>query len=315
MGYYLVLRRNGSACGCLGPYASASVARAEATALPRMNPQGAECVVVRANGFRDAISAALEAYRGVGKAAREARSATVEAARVGVEEAKAAPGRAVKAAERKVKAKVKAIERAGRKRAYDKDQFAKRAVVNDCIRTIEEAGFTVTLSPYLYPSKRITAGTHLKNPAGVEPLPARLPRSTEIQTLLFDAKAFNVGQAKSWAKRHGFRFGKVDTGGGRATMIRLRQHDPADYTAGSFRTIPITDGVQAVIGMPTRSAKRNPEASRLAAAAIAPELVAAHAAAGLAVRGVKAAGRSVSGIASDAGTAFADIVAPRSRRR
>lgn len=315
MGYYLVLRRNGSTCGCLGPYTSASVAKAEAAALPRMNPAGAECVVVRANGVRDALSAALEAYKGVGRAVREARSATVEAARVGVAEAKAAPGRALQAAERKVKRKVKAIERAKKKRGYLGDQAVKREKINDCIDTIEGLGFTVTLEPYHRASKRLSIIDPVPNPAGVEPLPARLPRSTEVQTLLFDSTAFNVGQAKSWAKRHGFRFGKVDTGGGRAPMIRLRQHDPADYTAGSFRTISLTDGVQAVIGMPKRGVKRNPGTSRLAAAALAPELVAAHAAAGLAMRGVQAAGRSASSLASDAGTAFADIVAPRSRKR
>jgi hypothetical protein len=220
--YVVMLRKNGETCGCMGPYASLAAAKDEATSLPRVNPHGTECVVVRANSMRHALSVAQG-----------------------------------------------------------------------------------NQMPDTYAPVRMNKG--------VEPLPARLPRSTVVQTLLFDSTFFNVGQAKSWAKRHGFRYGSVDTGGGRASFIRLRQVDPDTITAGTFRTIRFTDGIEAVIGMPKRKAKKNPDTTDLIAATIAPELVAAKAAAGLAARGVKAAGRGVASVAGEAGSALADIVAPKKR--
>ena len=81
-----------------------------------------------------------------------------------------------------------------------------------------------------------------------------MPHHTEVQSLLFHKAAFPVGKAKSWAKHHGFSYGRVDKGGERANMLRLRQHDPSDYVPGSFRTIVLTDGVEAVIGLPKEAA-------------------------------------------------------------
>jgi hypothetical protein len=77
-----------------------------------------------------------------------------------------------------------------------------------------------------------------------------MPHHTEVQALLFDKATFPVGKAKSWAKHHGFKYGRVEKGGTRANMLRLRQRDPSDFFPGSFRTILLTDGVEAVIGLP-----------------------------------------------------------------
>lgn len=74
-----------------------------------------------------------------------------------------------------------------------------------------------------------------------------LQKSTEIQTLIFDASKFNVSEAKKWAADNGFHATKVDE---TQNSIRLRQHDPSEYADGSFRTISLTDGVKAVIGKP-----------------------------------------------------------------
>jgi hypothetical protein len=87
----------------------------------------------------------------------------------------------------------------------------------------------------------------------VRPNPRRngsMPHHTEVQALLFDKATFPVGKAKSWAKHHGFKYGRVEKGGTRANMLRLRQRDPSDFFPGSFRTILLTDGVEAVIGLP-----------------------------------------------------------------
>lgn len=410
--YVVMLRANGSACGCMGPYATVEAAKQEAVALPRANPGQTECVVVRANGFRDAVRAAVEAYRSAGRA-------TAEAARAGVEEVKAAPKRAAETAKKAVKRKVEAVQSQIREQVREAEWQRIRKGVNAAIDTIEEYGFTATLAPITLPTQKSTRlnpqrlsvaqGNQMpdtfvpvRENRGVEPLPARLPRSTVVQTLLFDSSLFNVGQAKSWAKRHGFRFGKVDTGGGRASFIRLRQVDPAEITEGTFRTIRMTDGIEAVIGMPKRGAKRNPgvyvrsgrgpgavkkqsetvvsvdgmrratgtnrkmriggglydivrtwvlkergsdgklrtvfgdatlkaaedfigftfpphlrhnpASTELLAATIAPELVAAKAAAGLAARGVSAAGKGAASVVTGAGSALADIMAPRKNR-
>jgi len=89
----------------------------------------------------------------------------------------------------------------------------------------------------------------------VRPNPRRngsTPHHTEVQSLLFDKATFPVGKAKSWAKHHGYHYGRVEAGGG--AMLRLRQHAPSDYVSGSFRTVVLTDNVKAVIGLPKGAA-------------------------------------------------------------
>ena len=90
----------------------------------------------------------------------------------------------------------------------------------------------------------------------------RFPRSTEVQSLLFDKSAFNVTRAKEWAKAHGYRTSGTDIGGDRATKIRLRQADPKDFTQTTFRTIEFGHGIEAIIAMPKEApaARRNPAA-------------------------------------------------------
>lgn len=75
--------------------------------------------------------------------------------------------------------------------------------------------------------------------------------STDIQTLIFDKEHFTEARAKAWAKRHKYRYGKVDEKTG---TFRLRQHDPSDYRKSTLRTITLTEGVKAVSGVPLRAA-------------------------------------------------------------
>jgi hypothetical protein len=79
------------------------------------------------------------------------------------------------------------------------------------------------------------------------------PRATEVQTLLFDKSLFNAQGAKHWAKKHGFLYGSVDE---TESNFRLRQFSPTSAERGSFRTIRLRDGVQAVIAMP--KVRKNP---------------------------------------------------------
>ena len=129
--YVVMLRANGSACGCMGPYASVEAAKQEAVALPRANPGHTSCVVVRANGFRDAISAAVEAYRGAGRA-------TAAAARAGVEEAKEAPKRAARRARKAVERKIEATLEPVRRAAREAERQRVRKGVNAAIDTITD---------------------------------------------------------------------------------------------------------------------------------------------------------------------------------
>jgi len=76
---------------------------------------------------------------------------------------------------------------------------------------------------------------------------SRWRAATEIQSLLFDADLFTVKAAKRWAKEHDFRRGSVDVN---PNTIRLRQGDPAGYRRGTFRTITLRSGIQAVIAVP-----------------------------------------------------------------
>jgi hypothetical protein len=79
--------------------------------------------------------------------------------------------------------------------------------------------------------------------------------STEVQTVLFDVSAFTPATAKAWARSHGFR---APAGDVTARYIRLRQRDPAAYRAGTFRTITLTDGVLAVVGVPKTGGNLKP---------------------------------------------------------
>ena len=76
---------------------------------------------------------------------------------------------------------------------------------------------------------------------------------SEVQTLIFPkAQGFTRAQAKSWAKRNGFKYGKVDETG---TSFRLRQREPGSFS--TMRTISMGDsGVKAVVGPLKRGKKK-----------------------------------------------------------
>jgi len=70
-------------------------------------------------------------------------------------------------------------------------------------------------------------------------------KPTTIQTLVFAKDTFkSAGDAREWAKSHGFKTEIDET----EDSYRIRQRPPGAFVAGSFRTINITDGVTAVIG-------------------------------------------------------------------
>lgn len=93
------------------------------------------------------------------------------------------------------------------------------------------------------------------NPFGLASNP-QCPRGLEVQTLLFPRPDFTESAAKAWAKSHDMRYGKVDS---TANYHRLRQREPEDFVAGSFRTIDFEggDGIKAVVACPKRGKESN----------------------------------------------------------
>lgn len=64
--------------------------------------------------------------------------------------------------------------------------------------------------------------------------------------MLFSRRVFTRQGAKDWAREHGFFYGDVDS---KPNTWRLRQGQPEAYGKGYFRTITLTTGIKAVIGV------------------------------------------------------------------
>ena len=73
------------------------------------------------------------------------------------------------------------------------------------------------------------------------------PGSSEVQSLMFDRSVFSKPEAVQWATQHGFGAPKVHL---TPNLIRLRQVSPTRFKRSSFRTISMSEGVKAVVGVP-----------------------------------------------------------------
>jgi hypothetical protein len=71
-------------------------------------------------------------------------------------------------------------------------------------------------------------------------------KETTVQTLIFSKDEFNRSEAIEWAKDHDFIVNKVDETN---ASYRIRQKNPSSFEDDSFRTITLTDGVKAVVGV------------------------------------------------------------------
>ena len=91
--------------------------------------------------------------------------------------------------------------------------------------------------------REIVGLNHAAAQLGTSHRGTRWPKASEIQTLLFAKPSFTPHQARSWARRNGFGSRKVDV---TDEHVRIRQADPSQFS--DFRTITLTDGVQAVVG-------------------------------------------------------------------
>jgi len=82
-----------------------------------------------------------------------------------------------------------------------------------------------------------------ENPRAFNPRP--VPSRSEVQTILFDRRAWSKAAAETWLRHHDYDARKVDT---TEHYHRFRQHDPSLYAPGSFRTISFTSSIKAVVG-------------------------------------------------------------------
>lgn len=81
---------------------------------------------------------------------------------------------------------------------------------------------------------------------------------TTIQSLMFPKARYTSARAAAWAQRNGFDGSAPDVGSAKATMIRVRLKAPTRFVKGSFKTIPLSDDVKAVIGVAAPAARKNP---------------------------------------------------------
>ena len=70
---------------------------------------------------------------------------------------------------------------------------------------------------------------------------------SEIQALLFDRDYFNGHEARRWIKAHEFIAPKCHA---TKNYLRYRQEDPSEFKKKGFRTIVLTEGIKAVVGIP-----------------------------------------------------------------
>lgn len=85
----------------------------------------------------------------------------------------------------------------------------------------------------------------------------RFPKSTKVQTVLFDKTLWTVSKAKKWLDDHGWKTPPADT---TKDFHRFRQRPPFDFQKGTFRTIVFgakSRGIKAVIAVP-RAPTSNP---------------------------------------------------------
>lgn len=97
----------------------------------------------------------------------------------------------------------------------------------------------------------------------------RVPFSgpTSIQSLLFDRSRFDPRGARAWARTNRFDTVPLELN---TETIHVRQWDPAEAVAGTFRTIHLTDGVQAIVAVHTKDAGKGAGLRRGARAPVRP---------------------------------------------
>lgn len=68
--------------------------------------------------------------------------------------------------------------------------------------------------------------------------------SYAIQSLSLRRDKFTKGEAFKWVRDHGYKADTVEIG---PNFFRFRQHDPARFRGGRFRTIEFGDVAHATI--------------------------------------------------------------------
>ena len=104
-------------------------------------------------------------------------------------------------------------------------------------------GVKVKKTKYKVKSRDLSRGTRDPQP-NINPV---CPVGTQVQSVILSQQFFNQREAASWIRRNGFRLSKIDES---ANFWRFRQQPPSQFEEGTFRTIRLRPGVEAVIGCP-----------------------------------------------------------------
>lgn len=83
------------------------------------------------------------------------------------------------------------------------------------------------------------------------PGPARrqpgCPTGTQVQSVILSQQFFSLREAEDWILSHDFRVSKIDES---RNFWRFRQQPPTWFKKGTFRTIRLRPGVEAIVGCP-----------------------------------------------------------------
>jgi hypothetical protein len=147
--------------------------------------------------------------------------------------------------------------------------FRSQGVNNDPSRAVRRdpssrrrASSKVSKRPKKKPKKksagRRSEGAHCSNAPllarkeRTKPPPHTCPRSSKVQSLVFERYCWTAAKARSWASRHGYKTSKIDV---TERFIRFRQLDPKVYKV--VGTVPFTRGLNALMGcVSKKKAKR-----------------------------------------------------------
>ena len=107
-----------------------------------------------------------------------------------------------------------------------------------------------------------TWGNHVKDTADATTLGQSrsltpLPSPSVVCSLMFGTERWTEKAAKVWAKMNGYHAAKVYSAG---KVVRIENHNPALFHAGSFNAMPLSADIQAIVGK-RKSTRRSTRSS------------------------------------------------------
>ena len=134
------------------------------------------------------------------------------------------------------------------------DRTAVRTAWNNWTDSLQRDG-QITLRQYetwVGPPERKTRSAvrrdQRRNTKSQRDTPAcRGPTGTQVQSVILSQQFFSLREAEDWILSHDFRVSKIDES---RNFWRFRQQPPTWFKKGTFRTIRLRPGVEAIVGCP-----------------------------------------------------------------